>query len=185
MEDEKIIELFFERSQQAITELDKKYKRLCLSISFNILNNINDAEECVNDAYMGVWNTIPPKKPSQLLSYVVKIVRNTSLNVYYRNNAAKRNSTYIVALHEIEECIPDWKTVESEAETKETARLIEKFLDEQNVSDRVIFMRRYAYCDTYAHIAKHMGITEKNVSVRLTRIRKKLRKYLSERGVQL
>ena len=87
MEDEKIIDLFFVRSEQAIRELDNKYGKICHNFSYNIVNSRQDAEECVNDAYLGAWNAIPPAKPNPLLSYIVKIVRNISLKIYYRKEA--------------------------------------------------------------------------------------------------
>ena len=94
IEDEKIVELFFERSEQAIQELGNKYGKVCRKLSYNIVNNMQDAEECVNDAYLGVWNTIPPARPNPLLSYVLKIVRNISIKIYWRKEAAKRSSHY-------------------------------------------------------------------------------------------
>ena len=159
--DEEIIDLFFERSEQAIRELDIKYGKICHNLSYNIVNSRRDAEECVNDAYLGAWNAIPPTRPEPLLSYIVKIVRNVSLKIYYRKEAAKRNSTYTVAMQEIEACIADQKTVEDEVEARELARIIESFLDTLTTKERIIFMRRYAYIDTYADIAKRMGISEK------------------------
>ena len=181
--DEEIIDLFFERSEQAIRELDIKYGKICHNLSYNIVNSRRDAEECVNDAYLGAWNAIPPTRPEPLLSYIVKIVRNVSLKIYYRKEAAKRNSTYTVAMQEIEACIADQKTVEDEVEARELARIIESFLDTLTTKERIIFMRRYAYIDTYADIAKRMGISEKNVSVRLSLIRQKRKQYLIEREV--
>ena len=183
MEDEKIIDLFFVRSEQAIRELDNKNGKICHNFSYNIVNSRQDAEECVNDAYLGAWNAIPPAKPNPLLSYIVKIVRNISLKIYYRKEAAKRNSIYTIAMQEIEACITDQNTVEDEIEARELARIIEAFLDTLTVKERVIFMRRYAYADTYADIAKRVGISEKNVSVRLALIRQKMKQYLIEREV--
>lgn len=182
-DDEKIIDLFFERDQQGIRELDMKYGKICHNLSYNIVNNRQDAEECVNDAYLGAWNAIPPERPNPLLSYMVKIVRNLSLKTYWKKEAAKRNSIYTIAMQEIEACIAGQKTVEDEVEARELARIIESFLDTLAVKERVIFMRRYAYIDTYADIAKRVGISEKNVSVRLTLIRQKMKQYLIERGV--
>ena len=183
IDDEKIIDLFFERSEQGIRELDNKYGAVCHNLSYNIVNNRQDAEECVNDAYLGAWNAIPPANPHPLLTYICKIVRNISLKIYYRKEAAKRNSTYTIAMGEIETCIADPNTVETEIEARELARIIEAFLDTLTVKERVIFMRRYAYADTYADIAKRVGISEKNVSVRLTLIRQKMKQYLIEREV--
>lgn len=185
MEDEQIIALFFERSEQAIVELDRKYGAICHALSNNILNSRRDAEECVNDAYLGAWNAIPPAQPNPLLSYIAKIVRNCSLKAYWRGEAAKRNSRLAVAVQEIEACIADPKTVEGEIEAGELARMIEDFLDTLGKRDRVIFMRRYGYLDAYSDIAAGVGLSEKNVSVRLTRIRRKMKRYLQERGVVL
>lgn len=97
MEDAGIIELFFERSEQGIRELDIKYGKACRKLSYNIVNDRQDAEECVNDAYLGAWNAIPPVKPDPLLTYICKIVRNISLNLYHRKEAAKRSSHYTIA----------------------------------------------------------------------------------------
>ena len=183
IDDEKIIDLFFERDQQGIRELDMKYGKICHNLSYNIVNSRLDAEDCVNAAYLGAWNAIPPTRPNPLLSYIVKIVRNISLKIYWRKEAAKRNSIYTIAMQEIEACIADQQTVEDEIEARELARIIEVFLDTLTAKERVIFMRRYAYADPYADIAKRVGISEKNVSVRLALIRQKMKQYLIEREV--
>ena len=183
IEDEKIIDLFFNRSEKAIQELDIKYGKVCHKLSYNILNNKQDAEECVNDAYLGAWNAIPPTRPNPLLSYIVKIVRNISLKIYWRKEAAKRSGHYKIALEEIEGYITDQKTVEDEIEARELARIIEEFLDTLTVENRVIFMRRYWFADSYKDIAEFVGLSEKNISVRLTRIREKMKQYLIEREV--
>ncbi len=185
MNDERIIELFFERSEQAIKELDDKYGRVCRSVSYNILNNHADAEECVNDAYFGTWNAIPPAKPNPLCTFVCKIVRNISLKRYEYNTAAKRNSVYDVAMEELENCLSSETTGEKELSERELTQIIETFLNSLSKESRVIFLRRYWFSDTYSDIAKQVGLTEKNVSVRLTRIRKELREYLLEREVLL
>lgn len=183
IEDEKIIELFFHRSEEAIRELDIKYGKVYQKLSYNIVNNRQDAEECVNDAYLGAWNAIPPAKPDPLLTYVCKIVRNISLKIYYRKEAAKRSSHYTVAMEEIEACIADPKTVEAEIEARELARIIESFLDTLTIENRVIFIRRYWFSESCKDIAEFVGLTEKNISVRLTRIRQKMKNYLIEREV--
>ena len=183
IDDEKIIELFFERSDQGIQELDNKYGKICHNLSYNILNSRQDAEECVNDAYLGAWNAIPPTKPNPLLSYIVKIVRNISLKIYWRKEAAKRSGYYTIALQEIESCIADQKTVEDEIEARELARIIENFLNTLSLENRIIFMRRYWFADSYKDIAEFVGLSEKNIFVRLTRIREKMKQYLIERAV--
>ena len=185
MEDEKIIELFFARSETAIRELDSKYGKVCYSISYNILNNNLDAEECVNDAYLGTWNAIPPQKPNPLLAFVCKIVRNISIMRYRANTAMKRNSSYDIAMSEIEQCVVSPENVEKTLEAKALARIIEKYLDTLTEENRVIFMRRYWFSDSYTEIANLTGLSEKNISVRLTRIRKNLRDHLVKEGVLL
>ena len=183
MEDREIIRLLFERSEGAISALSQKYGALCFQIADGILNDRQDAEECVNDAYLGAWNAIPPVKPDPLLTYICKIVRNISLNLYHRKEAAKRSSHYTIAMEEIEACIAATNAVEAEIEAVELAHIIERFLDTLTVENRVLFMRRYWFSDSCRDIAGFMGLTEKNVSVRLTRIREKLRQYLIEREV--
>lgn len=183
IDDKKIIDLFFERSEQGIRELDNKYGKICRNLSYNIVNNLQDAEECVNDAYLGAWNAIPPVRPDPLLSYIVKIVRNISLKIYWKKKAAKRSSHYTVALEEIEACMADKKTVEDEIDARELARIIGEFLDTLTLENRVIFVRRYWFSDSYKDIAEFVGLSEKNISVRLTRIRGKMKQYLIERGV--
>lgn len=183
MDDDRIIELFFERSEQAIKELDLKYGKVCHKVSYNILHNTQDVEECVNDAYLGTWNTIPPQHPNPLLTFLCKIVRNLSIKRYHMNTAQKRNSTYDIALDELEECLASPSTAETDLEIKQLTHTIESFLASLTAENRVIFMRRYWFSDTYEQIAERVGITEKNVSVRLTRIRKQMRDYLAESEV--
>ena len=185
MEDDKIIELFFARSEKAISELDSKYGKVYHSISYNILNNKLDAEECVNDAYLGTWNAIPPQRPDPLLAFVCKIVRNISIMRYRANTAMKRNSHYDIAMSEIEHCIAAPENVEDSLDAKNLAQAIERFLDTLTAENRVIFVRRYWFSDNYAVISGLTGLTEKNISVRLTRIRNNLRNYLVKEGVLL
>ena len=183
IDDEKIIEVFFERSEQGIRELDIKYGKAYHNLSYHIVGSRQDAEECVNDAYLGAWNAIPPARPNPLLSYLLKIVRNISLKIYWRKEAAKRSSHYTIALEEIEACIADQKNIEEEIEVRELACIIESFLDTLTIENRVIFMRRYWFSDSYKDIAEFVGLSEKNISVRLTRIREKMKQYLIEREV--
>lgn len=183
MTDEKIIDLFFERSEQAIREIDTKYGKVFHTLSFNILNSRPDAEECVNDAYLGAWNAIPPADPNPLLTYLCKIVRNISLKRYYKKAAAKRGGAYATAMQELETVLLSPDSVEDTVGAKELARIIEGFLETLTVENRVLFLRRYWFSEPYADIAGRVGMTEKNVSVRLTRIRRKMKQYLIEREV--
>ena len=185
LDDRKIIELFFQRSEQAIIELSKKYGSVCSKVAFNILNNTQDAEECVNDAYLGTWNTIPPQNPNPLLSYVCRIVRNLAIKKYHTNTAAKRNSIYDVALDELENCFPSSVSVEDEFNAIETARIIDKFLETLDQENRIMFVRRYWHSDSIDDLAKLFHTSNHNISVRLSRTREKLKKHLIKEGVSL
>ena len=182
MEDSKIIDELFARSESVLGEIDQKYGRLCQNLSYRILNNLSDAQECVNDAYLGVWNSIPPNRPQSFVGYLCRIVRNISLKRYRYNTAEKRNSQMDVAMEELEGCLASPEDVEKKIETEELTRAIDQFLGKLKQSDRVIFLRRYYFSDSYEEIAKIAGISEKNVSVKLTRIRSKLRESLKTQG---
>ena len=185
MDDSKIIDLFYARSEQAIMELSKKYGAICYKIAKNILNNDLDAEECVNDAYFGAWNTIPPQKPDPLLTYICRIVRNLSVMKYHANTALKRNSFYDVALSELEDCLSVSETVEMELAAKELSQMINHFLDTLDQDNRVMFVRRYWYSDSISDIATKFQTSNNSISVRLSRTREKLKKYLKKEGILL
>ncbi|MBP5254110.1 MAG: sigma-70 family RNA polymerase sigma factor [Clostridia bacterium] len=183
MDDRKIIELFFERSEQAIIELSNKYGAICSKVANHILNNRLDAEECVNDAYLGVWNTIPPQRPDPLLSYVCRIVRNLALKKYHENTAQKRNSIYDVALDEIADCIPAPFSVEDEIMAKEVAGIINGFLETLDRQSRIMFIRRYWHADSIEELAALFHRSRHYISVRLSRTRKALKQHLEKEGV--
>ena len=185
MEDSGIIELFFERSEQAVAELSARYGEVCRRTAMNILGDPLDCEECVNEAYLAVWNRIPPERPDPLVSYVCRIVRNLALKRYSANTAKKRNSSYDVALDEIAEVLPSPDRVEDEAAANETASLINSFLGTLGERDRVMFVRRYWFGDSVTDIASMFGTGAHYVSVRLSRIRKALGRYLTKEGVSL
>ena len=183
MDDQAIIDLLWKRSEQAISELQTKYGRLCCKIAGNILHNSLDAEECVNDTYLGVWNSVPPQRPNPLLTYVCGITRNLALKKYHASTAVKRNSSYDVALEELESCLPAPDTVESALSAAELTDLLNRFLRALDQENRVIFLRRYWYCDAIADIAARYGLTESKVRVTLHRTRGKLAAYLQKKGV--
>lgn len=185
MDDKNIIELFYERSEQAITELSKKYGLLCKKVADNILNNHLDAEECVNDAYLAVWNTIPPQNPDSLVSYVCRIVRNQAIKKYHENTALKRNSIYDTSLDELEEVLPSSASVEGELEAKEVSAMIDRFLETLDKQSRIMFIRRYWYSDSIEEIALSFKTSKHYISVRLSRIRKALKKHLVKEGVSV
>lgn len=183
LNDSEIIDLFYARSERAIAELSAKYGNVCNKIAKNILNNIRDAEECVNDAYLGAWNTIPPQNPNPLLTYICRIVRNLSIKKYHANTSVKRNSFYDAALDELEECISSPESIDAEISAKELTRMIDNFLDTLDAESRILFVRRYWYSYSISELAEQFNLKSNTVSVRLSRIRDKLRNYLKKEGI--
>ncbi len=183
MTDDEIIRLFFERSEQAITELSKEHGRAAARVARNILGSERDAEECVNDTYLAVWNAIPPQKPDPLRTFVCKIARNLAAAKYHANTAKKRNSRYDAALDELEECLSDGGSVEEAYGAKELSAAIIAVLAALSYSDRLLFVRRYWYSDSMQDIAAMTGSTANSVAVRLYRLREKLRHHLSKEGL--
>lgn len=185
MEDGFIIELFFTRSERAIQELAVKYGGICRKISYNILNNLQDVEECVNDTYLGVWESIPPNRPNPLIAYVCRIARNISLKKYRYNTAQKRNSYYDLSLDELESCIPASSDRSNNSTNEELSSAIELFLGSLDRESRIMFMKRYWFSESVHEISREIGITENHAAVRLMRIRNKLKKYLQQEGITL
>lgn len=183
MEDQFIIALFYKRSEQAISELSEKYGGLCCKIANNILHNALDTEECVNDAYLGVWNSVPPQQPNPLSTYVCKITRNLAVKKYHANTAVKRNSYYDVALDELESCLAAPDTAAEALSVRELTELLDRFLRTLDRESRVMFVRRYWYADAVSAIAARFHVSDNKVSVRLLRTREKLRAYLLKEGV--
>ena len=182
LDDSKIIALFYERSEQAIVELDRKYGSAVKKSAANILSDRLDVEECVNDTYLRAWNSIPPQKPDPLVSYVCKISRNLALDRYHANKAKKRNSEFDLILYEMETCIPSGMCVETEIEAKELSAAISRFLLTLSREDRFLFVRRYWYADSVTELAAMTHSNENRISVRLFRIREKLKKTLMKEG---
>ncbi len=181
--DEEIIELYFARSENAIAETDRKYGEKCLKISVNIVGDVRDGEECVNDTYLAVWDAIPPSRPDPFSVFLYRITRNISLKRYAYNTALKRNSHYDAAFDELADVMTSDIRTDDEIEAKLTSELIERFLDGLSRENRVIFLRRYWFSDSYADISVRVGLQEKVISMRLSRMRTQLRKYLENRGI--
>ncbi len=184
MEDLAIIDLYFKRNQRAIFETSKKYGKLCHNIARKIVCDEHDAEECVNDTYFGIWNAIPPERPSSLIAFVAKIVRNLSISRLKHKKAARRNSEATVSLSELEEIIPDNSHFD-ELEDKELGQWISDFLHAEDDTVRNIFIRKYWYFDSIAELCEEYGFTEAKIKSILFRTRNKLREYLEEKGVAL
>lgn len=182
MEDSEIIRLFFERSEQAVRELDRKYGPAVKKTAANILPDRLDAEECVNDTYLRVWNSIPPHAPDPLAGYVCRIARNLAVNRYHADRAEKRNGGYSLVLDEMAECLPSGVNIETEYDAKELSDAVSRFLAAQSREDRLLFVRRYWYADPVTDIAAMTHSSANRVSVRLFRLREKLRITLMKEG---
>ena len=170
MEDQKIIDLYTNREERAIHETDKKYGRLCTSISMGILNDIRDSEECVSDTWLTLWNQIPPKKPNPFKAYICRIIKNLSLKRYEYHHAKKRNSQY---------------DLENQIELRELKWLIARFIENLPKEKRILFLRRYWFLQSVSEMARDYEITPKNMSVKLLRIRKEIKEYLKEEGFEI
>ena len=182
MEDAKIIELFFQRNEQAVKETDTAYGRKLYVLSNNILNNREDAEESVSDTYMETWKSIPPKRPKYFYAFLASICRNISFNRLDWRMAAKRNAEVVSLTQEMEMCIPDNRQ-DGEIDRRDLRRVLERFLDSLTKENRLIFLRRYLYVDSIAEIASRYGISESKVKTQLHRTRAKLRTYLAKEGI--
>lgn len=186
MDDKDIITLYFRRDERAVVETCNKYDKYCNTISYNILKDRESVEECVNDAYLCLWEKIPPAEPNDLSAYLGRIVRNISLGRYSRNKAEKRGGKEIViALDELAECVSGSDDVETLVTAEETMRAVERFLHSQPKEKRIIFVRRYWYLSSIKDIAKAFGMTSSKVASVLFRMRNDLKNYLTEEGINL
>jgi RNA polymerase sigma-70 factor (ECF subfamily) len=185
MRDVTIVQLYWDRDEQAISATADKYGSYCTSIAKNILGNNEDAEECVSDTYLSAWNSMPPHRPSVLSAFLGKITRNLSFNRYKRNTADKRGGGELPAvLDELADCVSGSDDTEQEFDRQELVRAIDDFLDALPRDKRCIFIRRYWYTDSISDIAHRYGMKEGAVSMTLSRLRAKLHDYLSERGFE-
>ena len=182
MEDAKIIELFWQRNEDAIRQTDAAYGRKLHMLSNNILRSLEDAEESVSDTYMRTWETIPPQRPKYFFAYLAAICRHLSLNKLDWRLAAKRNVEVVSLTQEMELCIPD-RMLDAKMEGRELGRILNAFLGSLSQESRVIFLRRYWYVDTVAEIAARYGMTESKVKMQLSRTRSKLSAFLEKEGI--
>lgn len=185
MKDEEIVELFFSRSEKAIVETDKKYGCYCNSIAYNILNDMLDAEECVNDTYMHAWNAIPPTVPRILSAFLGRITRNLSLNRIKLKNTQKRGRGQYEYVYEELSNIISRNTVEEVYDERYLVELINKYLATLSIEKRRIFVGRYWYMDSISDIAGKLKISESKVKMTLHRIRKDLKTFLEKEGIML
>lgn len=178
-----IIELFRNRNETALSELSKKYGRHFSGIAERIVCNHEDALECVNEAYLRTWNSIPPARPNVLKAFVGKLVKCAAVSMLRAGNAQKRGGSEIAAvLDELEECVSDGGSIENEFENKQIISLINKFLWKCGDFPRRVFVLRYWHCESVSDIARRFGVTENRVSVSLHRTRESLKDYLAKEG---
>lgn len=183
MDDRELIALYFARDERALDETAAKYGGLCLSVAERLLGSREDAEECVNDAYLSVWNAIPPARPASLMAWLCKVTRNLSLKRLERAGAAKRTAV-LVPLAELEELLPASAAAPS-PESGELARLLEAFLRQEKADARRVFLRRYFFFDSVSEIAARYSFSESRVKSMLHRTRARLREYLRKEGYEL
>ena len=185
MDDQKIVDLYWERSESAIKETQRKYGKYCHSIAYTILHSDEDAEECVNDTLLRAWGAIPPAKPSRLSTFLGKITRNLSLDRWEKNNAKKRSGPVELVLDELSECIPDADSMLDPTDKIALSDAINSFLEELPVQTRQIFMRRYWFMSSVKDIARDVDMSESAVKVSLMRTRNAFKAHLEKEGIVL
>ncbi len=182
MEDRKIVELFFERSEKAIEESEKKYGRYCHSVAFSILASDEDAKEIVNDTYLRAWNSIPPQKPNKLGAFLARIARNLALDRYDARRKDRENLAFETVLDELADCLPDTEGL-SVTDEIILRNAVDSFLASLVEQTRIVFMRRYWYMMPIAKIALSCGMSEANVKTTLHRTRKQFKEHLEKEGI--
>lgn len=186
MEDDKIILLFQRRDETSISELSMKYGGICRRTAQNILGDFTEVEECLNDTYLKVWESIPPAVPSSLAAFAAAITRNIALMRLRAKHTEKRGGgETALSFDELEDFVSGGHRVEDEMERKELIGAVNDFLRRLPERQRQMFVRRYWGCLGISEIAQRLGMTESNVTVTLTRVRKKLKDYLTKRGYNL
>ena len=186
MEDERIIDLYFERSEEAIKHTDMKYGSYCKTIAYNVLGSFEDTEECVNDTYLRTWNSIPPTRPSNLKAFLGKIARNISLNMLKASTAKKRCSgEYLVAYEELNTMCRAKESIDEAIDEITLKDCINRFLSELPKESRKMFVARYFCFESITRIAENLGYTESKVKMTLLRMRNSLKHYLESEGYQL
>lgn len=185
MDDNGIIDLYWARSEKAISETDARYGKLCYGIAYNILSNREDSEESVNDTYLAAWNTMPPKRPNALSAFLGKITRYISLDRWKRRSASKRGGGQTtLALDELEECVSGGENPEERLARKELLALVNRFLGDLPETERRVFVCRYWYLDSISEIAQRFDFTESKVKTMLHRTRQKLSHQLEKEGMR-
>ena len=183
MEDSKIVDLFWQRSMDAIDQTQLKYGSYCMSISVNIVSSEEDARECVNDTYLAAWNSIPPNRPAVLSSYLGKLVRRISIDRWRAMNSQKRGGARVqVALEELSYCLPGDDDPVKKVEAKELAQTINRFLETLKETERAVFLMRYFHMADLNQIEQSLHMSKSKVKSMLHRTREKLKIFLRKEG---
>ncbi|MBQ4105031.1 MAG: sigma-70 family RNA polymerase sigma factor [Clostridia bacterium] len=186
MEDIEIVSLYLKRNESAIRETADKYGNYCYSIAYNILSDEEDSKECVNDTYMGAWNSIPPNNPTSLSAYIGRICRNISLKKWRANSTQKRGGGEVsLVLDELSECISSGLTLDDELENTAIAEYINSFLSGLSPIERRVFVKRYWYLSSVSAISSDTGFSQSKIKSILHRLRKRLRSNLEKEGVSI
>ncbi len=186
MNGETIVDLYLQKDEKAIFESSSKYGTKLKRISFNIVQNISDAEECENDTYLSAWNSIPPNSPKQyLFSFLAKIIRNLSINLYNKNHTQKRYANIVELTKEMEECIPSPNDEVCKITETELAESISKFLKTLAKEEQAVFVTRYWYSEPIKEVTNKFGISESKTKSMLMRTRNKLKKHFESEGLEL
>lgn len=184
MDDKAILDLYWARSEDAISQTDVKYGAYCFCIANNILDNREDSEECVSDTYLAAWNSIPPKRPALFSAFLGKITRYISLDHWKKRSRLKRGGGEVpLCLEELENCVSGRESTEDAAIRKETLAAVNRFLDTLPETERKIFLCRYWYLEPVKDIAQRFGFTPNRTTVQLSRTRKKLHAHLAKEGL--
>ena len=185
MEDQQIVDLYWQRNEKALSQTQKKYGKYCHRIAYAILYSGEDAEECVNDTLLRAWGAIPPARPSRLSTFLGKITRNLALDRLDKNTAQKRQGPIEIILDELSECIPDADSTLDPTDKIALGDAINSFLSSLDPRDRVMFLQRYWYSSPIKSIAREMELGESTVKVTLMRTRNKFREHLEKEGIVL
>ena len=185
MRDEEIVALYWQRNEQAIATTEEKYGALCRSLSYNILQSHEDAQECTNDTWYKAWDTMPPQRPGSLRAYLCRIVRNLSIDRWRKRTSQKRGGGLEVLLEELEDCLPTIPSAEEMVESRSVVESIEAWLRCQKEEERVIFLRRYWLGFSVEELARWDSCTGPRMSQKLLRLRRSLRKHLEKEGVEV
>ncbi len=185
MTDQEIVALYWQRSEEAVRQSQARYGSYCLAVAGRILASRQDAEECVNDTWLAAWNAMPTQRPALLRPFLARITRNLACDRSDYNHAQKRSPELTVVLEELADCVSGWETVESEYEAQRLREVINRFLRAQDEDDCALFLRRYWFAEPIARLCRRYDLGESAVKSRLFRLRKRLRAFLEEEGIEV